>query len=173
VRIAADGEIEIAGSLFLGYLGDASPPRAWWPTGDLGGLDADGFLHIRGRKKNVLITAFGRNVSAEWVETALLGHAAVAHALVFGDAQPSLSAVLWPTGPDIANDALDAAVVQANAALPDYAQVRSWVRARAGFDVASGLATSNGRPQRAAIWRLHADALFPKPPFDSCQPEFR
>ncbi len=57
VRIAADGEIEIAGSLFRGYLGDPDAVPAWWPTGDLGSIDDDGFLHVSGRKKNVLITA--------------------------------------------------------------------------------------------------------------------
>ena len=68
----------------------------WWPTGDLGSIDADGFVHVQGRKKNVLITGFGRNVSAEWVETALRGEPLVAQAAVFGEGQPALSAVLWP-----------------------------------------------------------------------------
>ena len=68
VRIAADGEIEVGGSLFSGYLGDREAPAGdWWPTGDLGSLDADGFLHVTGRKKNMLITGFGRNVAPEWV----------------------------------------------------------------------------------------------------------
>ena len=47
----------------------------------------------------------------------------------------------------------------ANAGLPDYARVRHWVRARAAFDTDAGLATANGRPQRAAIEQLHRDAL--------------
>jgi long-chain acyl-CoA synthetase len=167
LRVAAQGEIEIAGSLFLGYLADPAPPPVWWRTGDLGHIDSDGFLHIRGRTKNVLVTAFGRNVSPEWVETALRSDPAIVAAVVFGDAQPVLSAVLWPARSDMPTAALDAAVSEANATLPDYAQVRNWVRARAGFDVMSGLATANGRPQRAAIWRLHADALFARASFDS------
>lgn len=159
LRVAADGELEVAGSLFIGYLGDTAPPPAWWPTGDLGRIDSDGFVHIQGRKKNVLITAFGRNVSPEWVETALRGEPMLAQAVVFGEAQPTLSAVLWPVQPEVPDAALQAAVDRVNAGLPDYARVQRWVQARAAFGPATGLATANGRPQRAAIWRAHADAL--------------
>lgn len=159
LRIAPDGEVEVAGSLFLGYLGDATAPPQWWPTGDLGRIDADGYLHISGRKKHLLITAFGRNVSPEWVETALRGEHAIAQAVVFGDAQPALCAVLWPVRADAPDAQLQAAVDAANATLPDYARIQRWVRGRANFDAASGMATANGRPQRAAILPLHADAL--------------
>ncbi|WP_421882250.1 AMP-binding protein [Methylibium sp.] len=164
LRIAADGEIEVAGSAFLGYLGSEAPPPAWWPSGDLGTIDADGFLHVQGRKKQVLITAYGRNVSPEWIETALQGALVggllpIGQAVVFGDGQPALSAVLWPLRADAPDAALQAAVDAANAGLPDYARVRHWVRARAAFDTDAGLATANGRPQRAAIEQLHRDAL--------------
>jgi len=159
LRIADDGEILIAGSLFSGYLGDATAVGAWWPSGDLGHVDGDGFLHVSGRKKNLLITAFGRNVSPEWVETALRGHPAVLQAVVFGDGEPALSAVLWPTQPDGTDAALQAAVDAANATLPDYARVARWTRGRAAFDARTGLATANGRPQRSAIQQRHAGAL--------------
>ncbi len=156
LRVAADGEIEVSGSLFGGYLGDASPVPAWWPSGDLGRIDADGFVWIDGRKKHLLITSYGRNVSPEWVETALRQHPAVAQAVVFGDGQPELSAVLWPTR---AGADLGAAVAAANAQLPDYARIARWTEGRAAFDAGTGLATANGRPQRAAILALHAQPL--------------
>lgn len=159
LRVTADGEIEIAGSLHSGYLGEASAVPTWWPSGDLGEIDADGYLHLRGRKKHVLITAYGRNVSPEWVETALRGEPAIAQAVVYGEAQPALSAVLWPVQADTPHAALQAAVDRANATLPDYAQVRHWVCAQAAFDASTGLATANGRPQRDAIWQRHAQAL--------------
>lgn len=164
LRIAADGEIEVAGSLFLGYLGMAPLAQAWWPSGDLGEIDADGYLHVRGRKKQVLITAYGRNVSPEWVESALLGARLqglppIVQAVVVGNDQPHLSAVLWPLRPELPDAALQAAVDQANAGLPDYAQVHRWVRAAAAFSPETGLATANGRPQRAAIEALHREAL--------------
>jgi long-chain acyl-CoA synthetase len=158
LRISDEGEVEVAGSLFAGYLGDTRPEPEWWPSGDLGSIDAQGFLHVRGRRKNVLITSFGRNVSPEWVEGALQ-EAGVAVAVVFGDDQPALSAVLWPVNTQSPDAVLQAAVDAANATLPDYARVHRWVRARRAFDAASGMATANGRPQRAAIFRAHADAL--------------
>lgn len=166
VRIAADGEVEIAGSLFAGYLGDpaAPAPDAWWRTGDLGEIDADGYLHLRGRRKHVLITAFGRNVSPEWVETALKSEPAIAQVVVFGDGEPALSAVLWPTRADLNDAALQAAVDAANASLPDYARVQRWVRGRGAFDAASGFATTNGRPRRDSILAAHADVLQPANP---------
>ena len=163
LRIAADGEVHVGGSLFLGYLGDGPADPATraggWPTGDLGHIDADGFLHVSGRKKHLLITAFGRNVSPEWVETALRSEHAIAQAVVFGDGEPTLSAVLWPVQRDVPDAALQAAVDTANAGLPDYARIDRWLRGKADFSVASGLATANGRPQRAAILQMHADAL--------------
>jgi long-subunit acyl-CoA synthetase (AMP-forming) len=159
LRVADDGELLVAGALFAGYLGEHDAPPRWWPTGDLGRIDDDGFVHVLGRKKHVLITAYGRNISPEWVETALRGEPAVAQAVVFGDGEPALSAVLWPQHAALPDAALQAAVQSANATLPDYARVQRWVRARADFSAQSGLATPNGRPQRAAIRRRHADAL--------------
>jgi long-subunit acyl-CoA synthetase (AMP-forming) len=160
LRIAGDGEVHAGGSVMLGYLGE--PPRTTdvdWPTGDLGRLDADGFLHLSGRRRNLLITAYGRNVSPEWVETALQSQPAIAHAVVLGDGRPVLSAVLWPTRPDLPPRALQAAVDAANAALPDYARIGPWVVATAPLDASSGTATPNGRPLRGAIESQHRAAI--------------
>lgn len=159
LRVSAAGEIEVAGSLFLGYLGDETHPGQWWPTGDLGSIDADGFVHVHGRRRNVLITSFGRNVSPEWVEGTLHDAPAIGQAVVFGDGQPQLAAVLWPMLADLDDARLQAAVDDANARLPDYARIGRWVRARGPFTPAAGFATANGRPQRQAIHDAHADAL--------------
>lgn len=157
LRVTDDGEIEVAGSLMAGYLGDATAPPEWWPSGDLGHIDADGYVHLRGRKKNVLISAYGRNISPEWVETALGQQAAIRQAVVYGDGEPSLWAVLWPVQAGTPDAALQAAVDAANATLPDYARITRWTRGRAAFSAETGYATANGRPQRAAILAAHAD----------------
>lgn len=157
LRVADDGEIEVAGSLMAGYLGDATAPPEWWPSGDLGHIDADGYVHLRGRKKNVLISAYGRNISPEWVETALGQQAAIRQAVVYGDGEPSLWAVLWPVQAGTPDAALQAAVDAANATLPDYARITRWTRGRAAFSAETGYATANGRPQRASILAAHAD----------------
>jgi long-subunit acyl-CoA synthetase (AMP-forming) len=159
IRVAADAEIEIAGTPMLGYVGEPGRQHDWWPTGDLGEIDADGFVHVRGRRKHVLITGFGRNVSPEWVETALRSFLPIAQAVVFGDGAPTLSAVLWPVRDGLSDAALGQAVAAANAELPDYARVGHWIRARAPFTPEAGTSTPNGRPLRDAIARIHAAEL--------------
>lgn len=161
LRVDADGQVWVAGALMLAYLGaDRHVAPAWWATGDLGRLDADGFLHIEGRRRNVLITSFGRNVSPEWVESELLASPAVAHAVVVGDGRPALGAVLWPARAQADDDELSQAVAQANERLPDYARIARWLRARSPFTADCGMATANGRPRREAVLQLHAEALF-------------
>ncbi len=120
-------------------------------SGDLGRLDPDGYLHVLGRKKNLLITGFGRNVSPEWPEATLTSFAVVAQAFVFGDGQPTLSALLVPSRGDISDQALAHAVAQANDTLPDYAQIAAWQRCNAPFTVANGLMTPTGKLRREAI----------------------
>ncbi len=150
VRIAADGEIEVGGGAMAGYLGGPAPaPDAWIGTGDLGRLDADGYLHVDGRKSNVLVTAYGRNVSPEWPETLLLGTGVAAQALVVGEARPFLAAAIVPAHPDLPDAAIAAAVAGVNRALPDYARIGAWFRS-APFGEADGTATANGRLRRAA-----------------------
>lgn len=151
LRVRDDGQIEVAGSLMLGYVGGPALDEAWWPTGDLGRIDADGFVHVTGRCRNVLITSYGRNVSPEWVETALQSQPEIATAVVCGDGEAALWAVLWPSACAEGAAGLARAVELANASLPDYARVAHWVAAELPFSPTSGLATANGRPQRAAV----------------------
>ena len=131
---------------------------AWYATGDLGRLDAEGFLHIEGRRKHVLITSFGRNVSPEWPEAELLAGRAIVQAAVFGEARPRLCALVVPA-PGTPQAAVDAQVRAANARLPDYAQIGAWLRADAPFTLQNGFATPNGRARREALWRAYGERL--------------
>ena len=154
-----DGELFVEGVRCLGYLGEGVLSEGAIATGDLGHIDADGFVHITGRRKNVFITSFGRNVSPEWVESELLQHPAFAQAIVHGEAQPFNIAIVWPRRADLDAASLLEALNDVNRGLPDYAQVRDIVRADAPFSFADGLLTSNGRPRRDAILARYRTAI--------------
>ena len=127
-------------------------------TGDLGRLDADGFLYVEGRRKHVLITSYGRNVSPEWPEAELLAGRAIAQAAVFGEARARLCALLVPA-PGASREAVDAQVRAANGRLPDYARIGAWLRADQPFTPQNGFATANGRARRDALWRAYGERL--------------
>lgn len=147
LRLAADGELHAGGAIALGYVGGARMSATEWPTGDLGCVDDDGFVHLTGRRRNMFVTAFGRNVAPEWIERELTAQDAIAQAAVFGEARPWLSAVIVPRNAA----GVAAAIARANAALPDYAQVRASVRADEPFTPQNGEITANGRLRRAAL----------------------
>jgi long-chain acyl-CoA synthetase len=150
VRVAADGEVHVGGAVACG-----SDEVA---TGDLGQFDADGFLHLRGRRRNVFITSLGRNVSPEWVERELLADASIAQAYVCGERRPQPVALLVPADPRVGDADLARAVAIANARLPDYACVRDWMRVPP-FTPVDGTLTANGRPRRERIAERHATTL--------------
>lgn len=100
IRIADDGEILIAGDLiFQGYWkNDAATAEAladgWFRTGDLGHLDDDGFLSITGRKKEIIVTAAGKNVAPAVLEDQVRSHPLVSQCVVVGDRQPFIAALV-------------------------------------------------------------------------------
>lgn len=154
VRVDADGQILVRNAGMLGYLGEAPlEPGDEVATGDLGSIDADGFVQVRGRLKNLLITSLGRNIAPEWVERELQQEPEIARAIVVGDAQPYLAALISPTTAGNTPGRIEAAVARANRRLPDYAQVRSWSHPAKAFTFANGALTANGRPRRAHILR--------------------
>lgn len=157
VTIDGEGEIIVSPRPFLGYAG-REPHRGAVHTGDLGSLDAEGFLRIEGRRTNTIITAFGRNVAPEWVESELLAQPEIRQAVVFGEAQVSLGALIVPLVPDMDEVSIAQAVARANLALPYYAQVKRW-QVRAPFDPAQGEVTNNGRPRRAVLLSRHSDFI--------------
>lgn len=146
-----NGEVQITVPGFLGYIGEDAPIH--YKTGDLGKIDKDGFLSVTGRKKNVLITSYGRNISPEWVESALLLQPAIAQIVVYGDAQPYLSAFIVPSF-DEAD--IQHAIDTANKALPGYAQIKDF-RIVPPFTIKDGMLTGTGRPRRNKIITLYTE----------------
>lgn len=100
VRIAADGEILVRGpNVFLGYYKDPTATAetlidGWLYSGDLGELDADGYLLITGRKKEIIITAGGKNITPKNIEAALKQSPLINEATVIGDRRKYLTALL-------------------------------------------------------------------------------
>ena len=160
IRIGDDNEIIVDGQRMLGYLDGPLAADSGIATGDTGYLDDDGFLYVTGRRKNVFITSFGRNVSPEWPEAELLHRPEIAQACVFGEARPVNTAVIWPADGVVAAGAITSAIDAVNHGLPDYARIGEWVIADEPFSVANGLLTATGKPRREAIASRHlvADA---------------
>lgn len=100
VKIAEDGEILVKGpNVFKGYYKDEAATAAaltdgWLHSGDLGEFDEEGFLSITGRKKDIIITAGGKNIAPKNIEAALKGHDVVGEAVVIGDRRKFLSALI-------------------------------------------------------------------------------
>ena len=100
IRIADDGEILISGDLvFQGYWrNEAATAEAivdgWFHTGDLGSLDGDGYLTITGRKKEIIVTAGGKNVAPAVLEDQVRAHRLVSQCVVVGDRQPFIAALV-------------------------------------------------------------------------------
>jgi long-chain acyl-CoA synthetase len=100
IRLAPDEEIHVKGpNVFMGYYKDAQATAetlqdGWLLSGDLGKFDSEGFLHITGRKKEIIITAGGKNIAPKNIEAALKRSPLVAEAVVIGDRRPYLIALL-------------------------------------------------------------------------------
>ncbi|MER6997758.1 AMP-dependent synthetase/ligase [Streptomyces sp. NPDC000410] len=100
VRIADDGEVLLHGEhIFTGYWNnEAATAEAladgWFHTGDIGTLDEDGYLAITGRKKEILVTAGGKNVAPAVIEDRIRAHALVAECMVVGDGRPFVGALV-------------------------------------------------------------------------------
>lgn len=159
-----DGEILVEGRSFLGYVGE---PGSWYPrvvrTGDLGRLDSEGYLHIDGRRKNVLISSFGRNISPEWIEAELQRHPAIVNAVLFGDSRPYCVALLFSSA---SKGELQPWLQALNQTLPDYAQVRDVLIVSPSPEQRSAWFTDNGRPRRAIIaehFQAAIDCLYSHP----------
>lgn len=154
-RIAPDGEILVRGpGVFVGYLHEPTAtvatvdPEGWLRTGDIGSIDDDGYLWITGRKKELIVTSGGKNISPEKVEGVLKTSPYIHEAVAIGDRRKFISALIqieyemvadWATRRGIAHTSfadlatnrevvqlLDREVTRCNELLPRVAQVREF-----------------------------------------------
>ncbi len=162
VRISDEGEIIVTGQAMLGYLGLDDLNKALDNeevyTGDLGHIDAEGYLYISGRKKNLIVSSFGRNISPEWVESELQLAPQIAQVAIFGDAKPWLSAVVTP-GINSTFEDIDKVIARCNERLPDYAKIKSWLKGQQPFNAQNMQLTDNGRLRRENIFQAYQSQL--------------
>ena len=151
-----EGEIMVTGNAFLGYIGINSPQQNRVSTGDMGYLDQDGFLVIHGRKKQLLISSYGRNINPEWVESEVLAHPEILQCVLFGDAKPYCTALIYTRLSDVE---LEHWLLKVNHKLPAYAQIIKWLRIEQPLTAKAGLLTANGRPRRNQIFSLFQNEL--------------
>ena len=137
LRLAEDGEIQARGpNVFGGYHRDPEATKAtftddgWLATGDLGRLTEDGFLQIVGRKKEILVTAGGKNIPPANIELLFAGDELIEHLVVYGDGKKYLVAGVWPTPAGRALDPanlrteVEARVAAANAKLAHHETIK-------------------------------------------------
>ncbi|BBY20007.1 AMP-dependent synthetase/ligase [Mycobacterium stomatepiae] len=194
MRIADDGELLVRGGVvFSGYWHNEQATAeafsdGWFKTGDLGALDEDGFLKITGRKKEIIVTAGGKNVAPAVLEDQLRAHPLISQAMVVGDAKPFVAALItidpeafggWKqrnskaegssvgdlaTDPDLVAE-VDAAVKQANLAVSHAESIRKFRILPVDFTEDTGELTPTMKLKRNVVAEKFAsdiEALYDK-----------
>lgn len=160
IKITDENEILVKGANLLGYTGEQAltSNQDFIDTGDIGYFDKDGYLFINGRKKNVFITSYGRNVSPEWVERELKSTPHIAQAALFGEAKPWNVAVIVPSQNGSKSD-IQNSINSINADLPDYARIHRFIIADAPFTAQNQQLTSNGKNRRDNILKAYQNKI--------------
>ncbi len=188
IMIADDGEILAKGpQVFLGYwhndaaTAEAFDDHGWFRTGDIGELDDEGYLRITGRKKELIVTAAGKNVAPAPLEDHLRAHELISQAVVVGDARPFIAALItidsaalsdWATTKDFGDASLTAildseklrtaiqqAVDQANASVSRAESIRTFVILPRDLTIESGELTATLKVRRAVVEQSYADDI--------------
>jgi long-chain acyl-CoA synthetase len=180
MAIANDGELLVRGSVvFSGYwrnekaTGEAIV-SGWFRTGDLGSIDAEGFLSITGRKKEIIVTAGGKNVAPAVLEDQLRAHPLISQAMAVGDAKPFIGALIaidpeafdvWKQhhgkeaaasvedlrdDPDLVAE-IDQAVKEANQAVSKAEAIRKFAILPVDFTVVTGELTPTLKVKRKVV----------------------
>lgn len=187
VRIADDGEILMRGDqLFTGYhhnqeATDAAMVDGWFATGDIGSEDEDGYLTITGRKKEIIVTAGGKNVAPAVLEDSLRAYPLVSQCVVVGDGKPFIAALVtldaealpgWLHGKGMAEmsvaqaaqdptvrEHLDRAVERANHAVSRAESIRKYDIVLDDFTVDNGFLTPSLKVKRDRVLTAYADRI--------------
>jgi long-chain acyl-CoA synthetase len=188
IRIADDGEILARGpQIFQGYYkneeatNEAIDSDGWFHTGDIGEIDSNGFVKITGRKKELIVTAGGKNVAPAVLEDRLRSHALVSQAIVVGDNKPYIAAVLtvdeeqfpaWAERndkaghkvADLIDDAdlkaeLQKAVDSANAAVSKAESIRKWAILPQDFTIEGGELTPTLKLKRNVVSDRYSETI--------------
>jgi long-chain acyl-CoA synthetase len=194
IKIAEDGEVLIRGPIVMdGYWQNQAAndevfdSERWFKSGDLGKLDDDGFLYIVGRKKELIVTAGGKNVAPAVLEDRLRAHPLVSQCMVVGDNQPFIAALvtvdqdalkLWVANnkkdgasiADLVNDpdliaVIQTAVDDANKAVSKAESIRKFTLLPTDFTIAGGHLTAKLSVKRHVVAKEFAkeiEALFTK-----------
>lgn len=155
MRVSARGELEVKGTLFLGYVGDAPYTGEWLGTGRYGEIDAEGFVYLLDRAGSALVATSRAGPTQASAERALMDTLLFMQAVVYLKPRVGCCAVLWPIGQSLSDGEIQAAIDRCNARLDARSKLVRWTRAKAPFSFVAGLATSRGRPRRSMILRLH------------------
>ena len=173
VTVADDGELLIRGeTVFAGYLKDDPATRevlgddGWLRSGDLGEIDDDGFVRITGRKKDLLVTAGGKNVAPQNLENALKQSRYVSQAVIVGDRRPYVAALVTldpesTAGMDdgAARDRVQEAVDEVNRDLSRFEQIKRFAILPRDFSAEEGEVTPTLKLKRRVIEQHFADEI--------------
>jgi long-chain acyl-CoA synthetase len=189
IRIGDDGEVAIHGDIvFRGYwrneaaTAEAIDPDGWFHTGDLGHLDDDGYLSITGRKKELIVTAGGKNVAPAVLEDRVRAHALVSQCMVIGDRKPFIAALItidedafpaWKEANGKPADAsvadlrnlptliaeIQAAIDDANKAVSAAESIRVFRILPGDFTEANGMLTPSLKVKRTVVAKEYADEI--------------
>jgi long-chain acyl-CoA synthetase len=176
VRLAEDGELEMRGeTVFAGYYKDPEATRAvftedgWLRTGDIAEIDADGFITITDRKKDILVTAGGKNIAPQNLENDLKSSRYVSQAIVLGDRRPYVSALItldpqelakWrDEGGEDVNALVQGIVDGVNEHRSRYEQIKCFEVLPRDFSAEEGEITPTLKLKRRVVQEHFADAI--------------
>ena len=165
LSIAEDGEVLVKGpQVTQGYEGAAEQPfrNGWLQTGDLGHLEDDGSLVLDGRKKDLIVTSYGKNIHPGKIEAMLKGIPGVVEAMVIGEGKPFCAALLWVSQAIAGKSGLekvDRGVEEMNSRLSHPERIKKWNVLVNDLSIEGGELTGNLKLKREAVSRRFAPRI--------------